>query len=109
MAATTATVEMTLTPEAKALLAHLRLHREVQQMVDYATQHIPGLHTLRVEHCDPIEGFPNEYLLIEAGVAQEQYGGKVEDDWRKWRDATFPLDTCERLHILTYPEVRNDR
>lgn len=101
------TVEMT--SAAESLLIRLGLHRELEQTIEQARQHIKGLRSLRVDAPTPYEGAENEYLRVEAGIAAHQYSSEAQRAWYSWQREVFSNLVCDHLHVYCYPEAEHAR
>jgi hypothetical protein len=107
---TSATIPVTVTPEAAERLAELGMHAEVDRMIDYARQTLPGI--VRIE------------VLLNArydedspdGVSIDAYSQHPFDldEWmkfksalRRWMIATFPSEVLEHLLVCYYSEANH--
>lgn len=105
----TAPVPVTFTPDAERFAVTYRLHRELAAFFDYARQNIRGLKALRVEFELGHDTFPNDYLVVAAVVAADQYDPESHWAWDSWRHDTFSVPVCEHIHVTCYPESENGR
>jgi hypothetical protein len=105
---TSATIPVTVTPEAAARLAELGMHAEVDRMIDFARQNLPGIMSIEVVlNVRYDEDSPN-------GVAIEVYSNRPWDSaefdladkaLRRWMITTFPPEVLQHLHVSYYPEL----
>jgi hypothetical protein len=99
-----ATVPVTVTPEAAARIAHLGFQREVDRIIDYARQHLPDLDRIEVVLYDRYE------LGDEPGLAIEIYGrrpfdpaDKADKEMVRWIVTEFPPEVLWHLITQYYP------
>jgi hypothetical protein len=89
--ATSATIPVTVSPEAQARIAELGLQREFEQMMEHTLQTVPGLFSLRVELVEKDEDDePAIVLWCHKTLPPVRGPDPVEHDWVKWQIASFP-------------------
>jgi len=104
--AMSATIPVTVSPDAAARIAQLKIDDQVDRMIDYARQNFPELLRIEVvlnQRYDE-EGEP--------GVAIEAYSRHAGDsanqifwDLAGWVVAEFPPEVLEHLHLSYHPET----
>jgi hypothetical protein len=99
---TSATVPVTVTPEAVARISKLGLQPAVDRMLDYARCHFPDLDRIEVALYDRYE------LGDEPGMAIEAYSrcpfdptNPIDQDLDRWMVTEFPADILQHV-ILCY-------
>jgi hypothetical protein len=99
----TATVPVTITPEAAARVAELGMQKELDLMLEHTRQTVPGLRAIRViwETCH--ETGDELGLTIEAW-REVAYSGTddVEGVWGTWLLSHFPPDVVRYVALLTF-------
>lgn len=95
---------LTITPEAAARIAELGMQKELEQMIAYVREMVPGLNAIEVtiEECYDTRD--------ETGVRIEAYSDQVfepEDNTSakldEWVVETFPPQVLEHLCLLLSP------
>ena len=103
-------VPVTITPQAEARLAELGMHKELEQMIAYVREVVPGLAAVEVTVAECYDS------RDEPGVSITAYSDRVfepgenaseEIDCRVVR--TFPPQVLEHLCILFSPRRANPR
>jgi len=99
---TSATIPVTVTPEAAARIAHLGLQAEVDRMIDYARQHVPEVERIEVVLYDRYE------LGDEPGLSVDIYSRRPSNpqenipwDLGGWVVREFPPEILEHI-IMDY-------
>ncbi len=95
---TSATIPVTVTPEAAARIAKLGFQAAVDRMIDYARQHLPEIERIEVVLYD-------RYELGDApGVSIDIYGNRRSDpddtivsDLINWRVREFPSEVLAQI------------
>jgi hypothetical protein len=102
--ATSATVPVSVTPEATARIAHLGLQPAVDRMIEHARQAYQGMARIEVTLHDRYE------LGDEPGLAVEVYGTRPFDpadrtDWNvvRWAVTEFPPEVLQHIIIDYHP------
>jgi hypothetical protein len=105
---TSATVPVTVTPEAATRIAELGFQTQVDRMIDYARENLPELTRIEVVLNERYD------LGGEPGVAIEAYRRYAFDPperirWRigDWLISEFPPEVLEHLMIDYLPEAPN--
>ena len=103
---TSATVPVTVTPEAAARLAELGLQAQADRMIDYARQNLPDVVRIEVVLNERYD------MGGESGVAIEAYSQRPFDpaeriSWKlgEWLVSHFPPEVVEHLHVSYHPGV----
>jgi len=101
---TSATIPVTVTPEAAARIAELGFHAEVERMIDYARQQLPDVERIELELNDRYD------TGGEPGVWIAAYGRRPFDstehisrDLARWAVSSLPPEVLEHLHLAYYP------
>jgi len=99
-----------ITPEAEARLAELGMRKEMEQMVAYLRETVPGLTAIGVEIAECYDS------REETGVSVIAYsdrifepGESVSDKVDSWAVEKFPPQVLEHLGILFSPGNPNAR
>ena len=96
---TSASVLVTVTPEAAARIAGLGIQAEVDRMLDYARRHLPELDRIEIVLYDRYEQGDEPGLAIEAFSRRPfNPADRVEDDLVRWMVTEFPPTI--RQHVL---------
>ena len=101
----TATVPLTITPEAAARVAELGMQTEFERMLEHARQTVPGLRRMRVTLEQDYEGADEDGIAIwtfmkDRGLEHD----RTEAEWGGWKVDTFPPDVCRHFVLLTVLE-----
>jgi hypothetical protein len=101
---TSATIPVTVTPEAAARIARLGFQAEVDRMIDYARQHIPQLERIEVILYDRYD------LGSEPGLSVAIYSSHPFDpdeqfsrDLDRWFVRAFPSEVLEHVIMDYHP------
>ena len=101
---TSATVPVTVAPEAAARIAELGIQAAVDQLLGHALQTIPELQRLEVVLDGPYDTHEEPYLAIRATTDRILVpGDTTEREWRDWKLATFPPEVLEHITLLFVP------
>jgi hypothetical protein len=101
-----ATVPVTVTPEAAARIATLGFQTQVNRIIDYARQHLPDLDRIEVELHDRYELGDEPVLAIEAhGRRPFDPADKSENEMDRWIVREFPPQVLE--HLVTHYNPRD--
>jgi hypothetical protein len=96
-----ATIPVTVTPEAAARIATLGFQTQVDRIIDYARQHLPDLDRIEVELHDRYDLGDEPVLAIEAyGRRPFDPADKAEDEMVGWIVTEFPPEVLE--HLVTH-------
>jgi hypothetical protein len=100
MTTSTATVPVTVTPEAAARIAELGFQTQIEQMIEYARGHLPDVVRIEVVLNERYD------MGGEPGVTVEAYGTRpfvpgetISWDLIGWAVDTFPSEILEHLHV----------
>lgn len=97
-------VSVTTSPEAEARIAELGMHKELEQMIAYVREVVPGLAAIevKIEECYDTRD--------ETGIRVEAYSNQVFEPGDntsakldRWVIATFPPQVLEHVCILFSP------
>ena len=98
----TASIPVTISPEAAAAIAELSMQAELQRMIDHALQTIPGLERIDVAlepHYDT--GDETKVLLrVLRDPATWVPNDPFRAQWLDWEVKTFPADALWHLGLL---------
>jgi hypothetical protein len=96
------TIPVTVTPEAAAHVAQLGMRKELEQMLEYARQTIPGLLRLDVVLAPPYDTGDEDSVVIEAtrDMASRLANDPTWRQWSKWRAETFSPDVGRHFAFL---------
>jgi hypothetical protein len=101
---TSATVPVTVTPEAAARIAQFGFQAEVDRMIDYARQHVPEVQRIEVTLYGRYDDGD------EPGLAVEIYSRHPFDpdeqftrDMDQWVVRTFPPEVLEHVIMDYHP------
>jgi hypothetical protein len=99
-----ATVRVTVTPEADARIAQLGLKAEADRMIDYARTHLPEVERIEVILYDRYELGDEPGLAIEAH-SRRPFDPAEHISWEvgRWQVTNFPPEVLEHLHLSYYP------
>jgi hypothetical protein len=101
---TSATVPVTVTPEATARIAQKGFQAAVERMIDYARRHLPDLDRIDVELHDRYELGDEPALTIECyGRRPFDQTDRTDDDLGRWVISAFPPKVLEHLNIFYRP------
>ncbi len=99
-----ASVPVTVTPEAAARIAELGIQAAVDQMLGHALQTIPDLQRLEVVLDGPYDTHEEPYLTIHATTDRILVpGDTTEKGWTDWELSTFPPEVLEHIALLFQP------
>ncbi|HEY7425511.1 MAG TPA: hypothetical protein VH682_14870 [Gemmataceae bacterium] len=103
-------VPLTITPEAAARVAELGMHKELEQMIAYVREVVPGLMTIEVvrEECYDTRDEPGVSITAYSDQVFEA-GDTTSWDSIGWAVKTFPPQVLEHLCILFSPGRPNAR
>jgi hypothetical protein len=106
----TATIPVTVTPEAAARVAELGMQRELDQMLEHAKQTIPGLRSILVEESPHYEAGDEEGVTIWAVMHPPNPGeDRTEWQWGRWVTGAFPPDVFRHFVLMTRYEADHGR
>jgi hypothetical protein len=107
---TTATIPVTITPEAAAHIQELGLQREFEHMLEHTKQVIPSLRTIRVEMS--YEPDPCSEPVVILWAHRDDPGpdpDQTDWDWNVWQVNTFPPDVFRHFAMLPIFEDAHGR
>jgi hypothetical protein len=97
-----ATVPVTVTPEAAARIAKLGFQAPVDRIIDYARQNLPDLDRIEVDLHDRYELGDEPVLVIEAYSRRPiDPADQAENEMDRWIVREFPPQVLEHL-IASY-------
>jgi len=98
--ASTTTLPVTVEPEAAARLAELGFQAQVDRMIDYARQNLPGLVRIEVVLNDRYDMGGEPGVVIEAyGPCPFDEAVRISRELDKWQITEFPPEVLEHLHL----------
>jgi hypothetical protein len=97
-----ATIPVTITPEASAHVAEWGMQKELDQMLEYALETIPGLQRLEVWLAPPYDTGDENPIFIDAvrGMAFNTPSDRTSREWGRWKVRTFSPDVCRHFALL---------
>lgn len=97
-------IPLTITPEADARLAELGMRKELEQMIAYLREVVPGLAAIDVEiaECYDSRDEPGVSIIAHSDRVFEP-GDTTSWDSIGWAVKTFPPQVLEHLCILFSP------
>jgi hypothetical protein len=102
---TSATVPVTVTPEAAARITELGFQTQVDRMIDYARQHLPEVTRIAVVLNDRYDMGGEPGVAIEAFSRQFDPAKRITDRIDKWLVLEFAPEVLEHLLVDFLPEV----
>ncbi len=101
-----ATIPVTVTPQAAARIGELGMQAEVERMLDYARHHIPELVRIEVVLHERYDEDSPPGIAIDA-FSQRRYdpADRTDAELCRWMVATFPPEVREHIHLWNYPEA----
>jgi hypothetical protein len=101
---TSATIPVSVTPEAAARIAELGFQPQVDRMIEYARQHLPELVQIEVVLNERWDTGGEPGVAIEAW-SRRPYNPVERISWKltEWMVANFPSEVLEHLHMSYHP------
>ncbi|HKI37223.1 MAG TPA: hypothetical protein VKA46_35540 [Gemmataceae bacterium] len=102
--ATSATIPVTVTPEAAARIAHLGFQAEVDRMIDYARQHLPEVERIEVVLSDRYDDGDEPGLSVDVysrrpfDPAENITGAMIQ-----WKVRAFPPEVNVPIMMDYHP------
>jgi hypothetical protein len=88
-----ATTPVSITPEAEARIDELGIRREVEQMLEYTRQLIPGLRSIEVSLFEDLDE-PGDPLIAvmawQVDPVEVSANRSLHDRWLEWFVRAFP-------------------
>jgi hypothetical protein len=102
----TATVPVTITPEAAARVAELGMQKELDLMLEHTRQVVRGLRAIKVvlEPCYETRDEPG-ITIWAVSPAAEDSEDRTEWDWGSWLVETFPPQVFEHFVMMTIQDI----
>jgi len=101
-AMSTATVPITISPEAAARVAELGMKAELERMLEHTRQTVPGLRAIDVQLALPYDTGDATSILIESTMDDPHLEYDPTDtDWGKWQVRTFPPEVCRHFVMMS--------
>jgi hypothetical protein len=102
---TSATVPVTVTPEAAARIAELGFEGQVQRMMDHARQRLPRLVRIEVALNERYDTEEEDGVLIAAYCRSlDEPSGETFWELARWMTSEFPPEVLWHLHMAYYEE-----
>jgi hypothetical protein len=93
-------IPVSVTPEAAARIAELGFEKQMEQMIDYARQHIPKLVRIEVVLTDRYDMGGPPGVTVKAWTDREfDPNDTTQDNLYRWVVGTFPPEVLEHLHL----------
>jgi hypothetical protein len=105
----TATIPLTVDPEADELVAELGMRSDLERMLDRARQTIPGLLRLHVVFGPPYDTGPEPSVVIEAyrDPAHREPDDQVWNQFSRWKTQAFSPDVYRHFTLLIMDETNH--
>jgi hypothetical protein len=99
---TSATIPVTVTPEAAARIAELGLEAEVERMIDHARQHLPDVERIEVILYDRFDGCDAQGISIDV-YSRRPFNPdeSISRDLSRWFVRAFDSEVLEQV-IMDY-------
>jgi hypothetical protein len=109
--ATTTPIPITVEPAAMARVEELGMQRELQMMLEYLQQNMPGLLAIRVEVDERVNMWDYASLIIVLHLTEPSGRDRDPRDkaWGRWFIDTFSPDVCRHFATLTIYEAPHGR
>ncbi len=103
---TSATIPVTVTPQAAARIGELGMQAEVERMLDYARHDIPELVRIEVVLNERYDEDSPPGVAINA-YSQRPYdpADRTDAELCRWMVRTFPPGVLEHIHLWNYLEA----
>jgi len=99
--ATTATIPITISPEADAFISGLGARPEFEAMLDHTRQAIADLRAIEV-YLDDVPGTIPPGIVIVAHRGDPRTGDDPTNrNWGRWLVETFPPEVCEHFVLFS--------
>jgi len=99
--ATTATIPITISPEAAAFIAGLGLQDEFDAMLDHTRRAVADLRAIEVTLDETPETGPPG-VIIDAHRGEPWVGDDPTNrNWGRWLVETFPPEVCQHFVLLS--------
>lgn len=99
---TTTTIPVTVTPEATARVAELSMQAELERMLEYTRQTVPGLRAIEVREALPYDTGDETTIVIDAIRDNPQLpDDPTQRHWGAWQCDTFPPEVCHYFVLLS--------
>jgi hypothetical protein len=99
----TATIPITIQPEAAVHVQALGLQRALEQMLDHTLQTVPGVHDLKVSLEFDRDGIDDPRIMLLA-IKEAPNDPAVDDTewkWGTWLTTHFPPEVFRHFVLLT--------
>ncbi len=98
---TTATIPVTVRPEAAERVAELNMQRELEQMVEHTKQTVPGLRSIEVQLALPYDTGAETSIIIEATMDKPTlWPDSTLKDWSNWKIETFQPEVWTHFNLM---------
>jgi hypothetical protein len=102
---TSATVPVTVTPEAAARIAELGFQGQVQRMIDHACQRLPGLVRIEVVLNERYDAGEENGVLVAAYCRDlDDPSAETLSELARWAASAFPPEVLLNLLLSYYEE-----
>jgi hypothetical protein len=98
---TTATVPVTVSPEARSFIERIGQINEFAKMIDRARLIVPGLASIEVALDGATEEMPPGVVLWTHRDACGPENDPTHRNWIDWMAATFPPEVCQNFTLLS--------
>ena len=95
------TVPLTITPEASAHIAQLKMRREFEQLEEHLGGAVPGLRAVEVSLAPPCDPGDDPRVLVVAVMEPSVHGyDPTQKELGQWLVRTFPAEVCRHFCVL---------
>lgn len=108
---TTATIPITIEPEAQARINELGMQREFEQMLEHTLRTIPDLRAIGVTPAYDYEEGGEPRITIDA-YRPDPGPGKydpTDQQWGEWQMRAFPPEVFQHFLLMSFYEPSNGR
>lgn len=100
--ATSATIPVTVSPEAQGRVTALGLQSEFEQMLEHTLQTVPGLKRVRVELEEQTDEIDDPLVVLWAHKALPTKPGpdSVEEQWTHWFVQSFGPEVIANMVMI---------
>jgi hypothetical protein len=102
----TATIPVTITPDAEALAAEWGIRAELEQMIEHTKQVVPDVVTIEVKELENYDEPEDIRVIIEAWQSGEfRPDENIFFEWIEWARTAFPVSVWTKV---TFDHIRQD-
>ena len=98
-----ATIPVTITPEAAARVAELGMQQAVEQMIEHTRQTVPALRRIELILEPPYDTGDDPYLTIQAHTDRPfRREDTTEQEWGMWKITTFAPQIYQHIAMQVH-------